>query len=262
VFILRIEERKVLEKKLEKTVGKFIDMMTRRPAVETVRKDFHSQDKLATLLILLKNTINLVYKEGIDIDKNFMSQLDKSEWQKHIDILEKAVYTGQFDKAVLEILDLDSSRKYLFAYARRELDWVAVSILSASYVSANILMRSVFELLVGIATRQTGYMSMRIHAIPFLSVKQKKKIGKLWNELNEWAHPYGKWVKECCPIFVPYKPMYHSKLCKQSVEKFEKIVGMLIVIALNKFEISKNKFRDKMKEWKVDSLNLGIFYDG
>jgi hypothetical protein len=252
----------VLEKTLEKTVGEFIDMMTKRPTVETVRKDFHSQAKLAMLLNLLDNTIVLVYKEGIDIDKHFMSRLAKSEWQKQIDILVKAVYTGQFDKEALEILDLDSSRKYLFAYAKRELDWVAVSILSASYVSANILMRSVFELLIGIATRKTGYMSKRIHAIPFLSVKQKKKMKKLWNELNAWAHPYGRWVKECCPIFISYKPMYHSKLCKQSVEKFEKIVDVLIVIALNKFEISKNKFQDKMKEWKVDSSSLEIFYDG
>jgi hypothetical protein len=252
----------MLEKTLEKTVEGFMDIMTKTPSVETVRKDFHSQDKLATLLILLNNTIDLVYKEGIDIDKHFTSQLTKSEWQKHVDILVKAVHTGQFDKKTLKILDLDSSRKYLFAYARRELDWIAVSILSASYVSANILMRSVFELLIGIATRKTGHMSDRIHAIAFLSTKQKKKMMKLWNELNAWAHPYGKWVKECCPVFISYKPMYHSELCKQSVEKFEKIVDMLIVIGLNKFEISKNKFQDKMKQWKVDSLNLEIFYDG
>jgi hypothetical protein len=251
----------VLEKTLEKVVGKFIDVMTRRPAVETVRKDFYSQAKLSELLALLDNTIDLVYEEGMDIDKHFMSQLTKSEWQRQVDILVKAIYTSQFDKETLEILDLDSSRKYLFAYAKRELNWTAVSILSASYVSANILMRSIFELLIGIATRKTGCMSKRIHAIPFLSAKQKKKMKKLWNELNAWTHPYGKWVKECCPIFVSYKPMYHSKLCKQSVEKFEKVVDVLIVIALNKFEISKNKFHEKTKEWKIHFSNLEIFYD-
>jgi len=61
-----------------------------------------------------------------------------------------------------------------------------------------------------------------------------------------------------CPIFISYKPMYHSKLCKLSLEK---LVDLLLVIALEKFEINKKDILDKVKSYKIDTSNLIFFQD-
>jgi len=52
--------------------------------------------------------------------------------------------------------------------------------------------------------------------------------------------------------------MYHSKLCKLSLEK---LVDLLLVIALEKFEINKKDILDKVKSYKIDTSNLIFFQD-
>lgn len=254
-------KRDNLRRKLRKVIEEYLDRNVKVPSFETIEKDFYAQDKLAGILVLLQATFNCIQKQGLDFDKDYLRQLPKPEIEKRIDVLKKFVYTGHLSQEATEILKSDSSRKYLFVYLDKELCWVAVSILSASYISAHIIMRSVFELLIGIATRKTGSMSERINGIPFLSPEERKEIYKLWGDLCAWSHPYGKWIIEVCPIFISYKPMYHSKLCKLSLEKLEKLVDLLLVIALEKFEINKKDILDKVKSYKIDTSNLIFFQD-
>jgi len=60
-------------------------------------------------------------------------------------------------------------------------------------------------------------------------------------------------------VFISRKPMYHPKLCAQSLEKLEKITDLLLVIAIEKFEINKNDVLAKMKDYKVDISSLTLF---
>jgi hypothetical protein len=250
-----------LRKELRHVVTKYLDTNVNAPAFETIEKDFHAQDKLADILILLRVTVDCIQKQGLSFDKDYLRQLSKPEIEKRIDILERFGQTGHLSQETKEILKSGSSRKDLLAYLVRELNWVVTSILSASYLSANIIMRSIFDLLIGIATKKRGSMSERINAIPFLSPEEKKESKKLWDDFCAWVHPYTKWTREICPIFISCRPMYHSKLCKQSLEKFEKLVDLLLVIALEKFEIDKKDILSKVKNYRIDTSNFVFFHD-
>lgn len=53
--------------------------------------------------------------------------------------------------------------------------------------------------------------------------------------------------------------MYHPRLCKQSLEKLEKIVDLLLVVALERFEIDKKDISDKMKNYGIRASHLVMF---
>jgi len=248
-----------LEEELRKTIGSYLDKNVKVPAYETVEKDFYSLDKLAEILVMLTVTVTCIQKQGLDIDKNYPRLLNKQELEKVKAVMEEFIKTGNFTQEASDIMELFSSRKHLFTYLIREFQWVVISILAASYLSAHVIMRSVFELLVGIATKQTGVMSERINSIEFLSSEEKKDVKKLWKALNGWAHPYNKWTKEICPIFISHEPMYHPELCRQCLEEIEKLVDLLLVIGIEKFEIRSQDISSPVKNHEFDTSNLPFF---
>lgn len=189
---------------LKEVIAKYLDENVKIPAFETIEKDFDVQDKLATFLIISQVTIDSIEKEGIIYDNDYLIQIPKQEIDKKIEILNTYIQTGNLTKEVTEIMNDLSSKKYLLYYFLKEIRWIIVSILCASYISAHIVIRSIFELLIGIATKKTGSMSERISSIIFLSLDEKKEIKKFWRGLCGWSHPYGKWVKEVCPVFISH----------------------------------------------------------
>lgn len=246
-------------KKLKKVIQKYLHTNVNAPASETIEKDFFAVDHLGSLLIILQTTADSIKEEGIAFDKEPLRKLTKAQWEEQIDVLIKFIDQGQLSNKTIEILKLYSSRKNLLAYLVREVNWVAVSILSGSYISAYVVMRSVFELLIGVATTETESMSKRISRMTFLSAKERNNLQKLWNGLCAWAHPYNKWLKDICPIFFSFKPMYHPRLCKQSLEKLEKIVDLLLIIAIEKFEINKKNILEKMRNYRISTRSLPMF---
>lgn len=249
------EQREILKA----VIQEYLHTNVNAPASETVEKDFYAIDSLGSLLIILQTTADSIREEGSDFDKEPSRKLTKAQWEEHVDILVKYIDTGQLSDKTIEILKLYSSKKYLLAYLVREVHWVAVSILSGSYISASVIMRSAFELLVGIATIETGTMNERISRMTFLSAKEKGNIQRLWSDLCAWAHPYNKWLKDVCPIFFSFKPMYHPTLCKQSLQKLEKIVDLLLIIAIEKFEINTKIILEKMRNHRINSHSLPMF---
>jgi hypothetical protein len=173
----------------------------------------------------------------------------------------RAVYTGKTDREAIEVMNLYRTRKNLLPYLTRELDWVVVSILSASYISASIIMRSILELLIGISTTSSGTTSSHISRIPFLSTEEKRLVLRLYRHLCGWAHPYGRWTKEVCPVFISNRPMYHPRLCKQSLKELEKIVDLLLTIAIEKFGVSKDSILKVVKRYKIDTSGLPLFLE-
>jgi len=250
--------KKYLE--LRKIIEEYLDENVKAPAFDTIEKDFQAQDRIANILLLLQTTVDCIKKQGLDFDKSYLKQLSKPEIDKRIYVLEEFIRTNYLSQEVKENLKSDSSRKYLLVYLSRELNWVAISVLSASYISAYILMRSIFELLVGIATIKTGSMRKRINDISFFSEEERKQIYRIWQDLSGWAHPYHKWIKEVCPIFISHKTMYHPKLCIQSLKKLEKIIDILLVIALEKFEIDKQNVLNKVTTYRIDTSNFPFFH--
>lgn len=248
-----------LEKKILEIIGEYLDKNVKVPALETIRKDPYAQHKLGEILVLLEVTVACIQKQGLDIDKNYPALLTKHELDKTIAVMEEFIQSGNFTEEASDIMKSFSSRKYLFPYLVREFHWVVISILAASYLSAHVIMRSIFELLVGIATKQAGSMSERIGGMEFLSSEEKKDVKKLWKALNGWAHPYNKWTKEICPIFISHEPMYHPELYRQCLEEIEKLVDLLLVIGIEKFEIRSQDISSPVKNHEFDTSNLPFF---
>lgn len=247
---------------LQNVIEAHLSRYVKAPAFETIEKDLYAQDKIADFLILLKVTTDCIKKDGLDFDKNQLQELPQDEIEKRITVLEEYIQTGGCTQETREFLKSNDSKKHLNAYLNNGLNWIVISILSASYISANIIMRSIFELLVAIATNGidgNNSMSFRLKSIPFLTLEERKKLSKLWGKLNSWAHPFTKWEKEVCPIFVSYNPMYHPELCKQSLDLFEKLIDFFIIIGIGKFEINRNDILDEIQKYQIDISNLTLF---
>jgi uncharacterized small protein (DUF1192 family) len=228
-----------LFQEVEKHVRSYLDSFVTLPCVEMIRKDPHCHLRVVSILARVRYLTQQVLHHGCDIDKEYLSRLSPSELERRIDILQRFIDSDEPDDAqeAHHYLMSDNSRKYLLAYVSRELNWVIVSIMSASYISALVLMRSVFELLIGIATRTEGSMGARVDGIAFLHEDERKEMLKLWNRLCGWSHPYGRWIKEVCPIFVAYDPSFHSQLCGHCLDELCCLVDFYAVTALSKYEV-------------------------
>ena len=213
-------ESEELLRRLQTAVSSYLEDRVSKPALETVTKNLTGQARVANLTVLIRAIFDDARAHGLDYDKDFLTLLAPEEVEARIKVLGEFVKSrdsadpGSRDvvRAAAQYLASDNSRKYLLEYVERELNWIVVSTLSASYVSALILMRSVLELLVGIATRTAGKMGDRVNSIACFDGVEKKRLKRLWDRLCAWSHPYGRWMKEVCPAYSGHAPLYHPRL--------------------------------------------------
>ena len=262
-YILSEKEEKEIQNALIDIIRGYLDTNVTKPTIETLEKDLFVIHKLGTLLISLRLASELINEKGIEFDRDYLQQLPRDEIEKRIDIYENFISSEssnpeEINKEAHELLRNDSSKKHLLAYLLREINWVTISILSASYISAHVLLRSSFELLIGIATNEKGKMGERIESIKFLSTDEQQIVKKLWRKLCGWGHPYEKWEKEICPIYVAHEPLYHPRLCKECIEKFEILLGLFLVVALEKFEINKADLTKIIHKYQIDFSKFPI----
>ena len=240
-------------------VTSYLDEQVTTPSMETIEKGLYEQDQLVSLLLLSRVATGIIRKKGLDFNKHYLASLPPEEIEKRIEVLGRFLETGESCpladgssyKDAHDYMASDSSHKQLLAYLGREIDWVVVSVLSASYVSALVLMRSVLELLVGIATRATGSMKERLEEIPFLEATEIKSLLNLWYRLCGWGHPYGRWVKEVCPFYVSHGPMYNPMLCATCLKELQAIVDFFVVIAFEKYEVPVGKFLSEIRDYNI-----------
>lgn len=252
-------EYNTLIAELRKLVTSYLDKQVITPSLETVETGLHEQGQLISLLLLSRVVTGMVRKKGLDFDKHYLASLPPEEIERRIEVLGRFLESGKscpladesVHKDAYDYLVSDSSHKHLLTYLGREIDWIVVSVLSASYISALVLMRSVLELLVSIATRATGSMKERLEAIPFLETTEIKNLLNLWNRLCGWAHPYGRWVKEVCPSYVVHGPMYHPGLCATCLNELQKTVDFFVVIVLEKYEIPARELLSEIQEHNI-----------
>ncbi|GBE18882.1 hypothetical protein BMS3Abin16_01492 [archaeon BMS3Abin16] len=251
-------KEKKLNKKLIKAVVEYLDIYVKKPASETVEKDFHAQERLVHLLVLVRILSELIQKEGEEFDDEYLLQLPKTEIEKHFEVLnnfissESSQQNQKLPEETIRLMKLSRSNKHLLAYFNRELNWIIISILSASYISAYILMRSVFELLIGISTKKTGSMKNKIESIHFLSQEEKKKIQKMWDHLCGWGHPYRKWEKEICPVYQGHTPLHHPTLCKECINSLDVLIELFFLITIDKFGINASDIIKAIEEHRID----------
>jgi hypothetical protein len=151
----------MLTKKLEKVVEKYLDHYVKIPAFQTVRNDFDLQNRLLNILRIFNTSRDYIIRDGQDIDEDYLRELSKNEVLIRMQTLEQFIAEAKTstietigNAEVHRVLQNGSTNKVLLPYLNRKINWIVISILSASYISANILMRSTFELLIGLATKK------------------------------------------------------------------------------------------------------------
>jgi hypothetical protein len=201
---------------------KAIESILRRefitPFIGSIRKDPVISLKLSNALVLLKLSEGLIVK------------LDKDEVAAGGDVekvTEKALFLGYFGKVYQSSILLAGATDYL---------------------GAMILTRSLFELLIGIATPKNGSMRDRISSISFLDSKEKGDLHRLWNKLNAWAHPYGKWLKNICPMFYGIGRNHHSEMLNKCLEYSDQILDFMLTITIDYFKINPCDFTDEFNK--------------
>jgi hypothetical protein len=116
------------------------------------------------------------------------------------------------------------------------------------YLGGIILLRSVFELLIGIATTENSSMRAKISSINYLESNEKDNLQTLWNELSAWAHPYGKWTKNICPILYGCGQNYHQETFIRCLSYSDQVLDLLLVITIDHFKLSPKNYIDKYRE--------------
>jgi hypothetical protein len=162
----------------------------------------------------------------------------------------KRVEVGESVEAVKE-------KTLLLGYLGKVYQSVLLLIGATDYLGAMILLRSVLELLIGIATTTNGSMRERISSISYLDSQEKDGLQKLWNELSAWAHPYGKWEKNICPRVYGSGRNYHSETFSQCLGYSDQILDLLLTITIGHFNLNPERYIDKYKEIITGQL-LGI----
>ena len=249
---------------LKEVIEDYLNKFVKLPTFETCENDIFAQHKIVCCLTLLTMSIHVIQKKGVCVDLEYLKELPEQKREKRIKSLEKIIKKleeGEGSEEAIKIMKDSHTRKFLLPYLEREFNWVVVSILSASYISAFVLMRSILELLVEIATNKRGSSTKEsIKSISFLSSTEQGEIKNFWKHLSGWSHPYGgKWEREVCPIYISHRPRYHVKFCTQAIEDLMKLVDFFLVIGLEKFKISKNDFLKEAENEDFDNLDLTLF---
>lgn len=231
-------EKRIL-RDVEQYVKSYLDTHVTTPCVQMLRDDPHCHLRVVNILTRVRYLSEQILRDGCEIDKAHLSSLSRDELERRIQVLTGFIEKEDTETAheALDYLKTGNSQKHLIAYVSREFNWIIISIMSASYISALVLMRSVFELLVGVATRTEGGMKDRVDSITFFEGSERKQILKLWKRLCGWGHPYGRWVKEVCPIYLQHEPLFHSQLCDLCLDELCNVLDFYAVTALSKYEI-------------------------
>jgi len=241
---------RLLEQQLKDKINGFLDSYVAKPAMQTVDKEIEVQQDIAVIFSLHKITEGFILDHGEDYYSGCLDTCNKDQVEEMKQTLNDFINgepDGGVAKKASEIINKFLNKKHLMAYLEREIKWIGISILSASYISPFILIRSVFELLIGISTEKNGSMSERIDSITFFKDDEKKNVKKLWNKLNAWAHPYGKWEKEICPIYYSKEPLYHPKIYKECHEYYFALTDIFLVIAVERFKIAALEIKESFE---------------
>lgn len=203
---------------LKSHIKKVLDREILDPFMKSISHDPIAFLKLSNAFVLIR------------LSENLIIEFDKSETDSDKDInsiKEKNLYLGYLGKVYESSLILVGATDYL---------------------GAIVLLRTVFELLIGIATDNTGSMKERIFSINYLKEGEKKSIHKFWNELSAWAHPYGKWINNICPKFYGIGRNHHPAIFEQCLNYTDYILDLMLTITIEQFKLGPGTYISKYKE--------------
>ena len=210
-----------------KLMRKTINSEVVEPFIKSMCTDVMTSIKLTNAIYLTMYTESLVNKSLSDLSK-------KSQPPQNMK--EIILFTGYFGK-------IYKSSLYLLG--------------ATDYLGSIILMRSLFELLIGISTEVTGKMKEdRIDSINFLDVDEKKNLYKFWRTLCAMAHPYGKWLSEVCPIAYGADRVYQPHMFKQCLAYSDNLLDFMLTVIVEVLHLSSEEYKDCLAAHALPELSM------
>jgi hypothetical protein len=214
------------KKQATKLIREFLDHEVVDPFIKSICTDIMISMKLTSAIYLTKYTEMLV-------DKSLSGPAKKSQPPQNMK--EIILFSGYFGKIYKSSLCLLGATDYL---------------------SSIILMRSLFELLIGISTKVNGGMKKRLDSIDFLSSDEKKFLKKYWVDLCKRAHPYGKWLKEVCPIAYGAGCSYQPRIFKQCLAHSDKLLDFMLTVIVEALHLSSEEYKDCLAAHALPELSM------
>lgn len=239
-----------LRQKLLLVVEDYLDSKVKKPAFETVNADFAVQDRIADvlrLLQLLEKQIQMDCPKGLD---EILSEALQNLSLKAISL------NDLFRLLREETSNRLATRTIYLSYLDQIFHWIAISILSASYLCAFVLLRTLLELLINASAIGTGTMGEKISSIQAITEKEQRKIKGIWRELSGWAHPYGRWLDQVCPVYASRGPLYFERLAKDSTQKLQFCMDFSIVIAITEFQLDSRAIYQVCEDNSIRTLSF------
>ena len=214
------------KKQATKLIRKFLNHEVVDPFIKSICTDIMISIKLTYAIYLTKYTEMLV-------DKSLSGPAKKSQPPQNMK--EIILFTGYFGKIYKSSLCLLGATDYL---------------------SSIILMRSLFELLIGISTKVNGGMKKRLDSIDFLSSEEKEFLKEYWDNLCKWSHPYGKWLKKVCPIAYGADRFYQPHMFKQCLAHSDNLLDFMLTVIVEVLHLSSEEYKDCLAAHALPELSM------
>jgi hypothetical protein len=239
------KEPQDLSEALRKAMADYITDYTTRPAQQLVRTDFQGQDDLANLRVLhqvLQATASASMVSPID---KYLGELISKE-PTNLELAELISRAGTTKGSNPVVCTLFCSYVYNLA------NWACISILSASYLSALIVTRSLLETLVVAGAGERSTMSKMISSMTFLTPDERDTVSECWRDLCGWAHPYGRWLNRLCPVLVAKGPLHHPEMMQDCIVLLSITTDLAFAISFAKLSVSPDIVRGICDDMHVD----------
>jgi hypothetical protein len=230
---------------LQDVVGRFIAEHTVDPARQLVLQDFQAQDDLANLCVLHQVLQRSALNAGPQSLDNYLAEIVE-QTPDNLDLAE-----------ILSRAELTDSgspilRTLYCSYVSNLASWSTISILSASYLGALVVTRSLLEVVVSAGSGISGKMSERISALTFLHPDEIRVVSECWRELSGWAHGYPRWLKRLCPVLVARGPLHHPEMVRECTVLLAIVTDLAFAVGFAKLMFDAGDVRDLCDEMHVN----------
>lgn len=215
------------------------------PARQLVRNDFQAQDDLANLRVLHQVLQACALPADAQLLDQYLAKVVGCA-PENIDLSEI------LSRAEIARSDYPQLRTVFASYVYSLANWSTISILSASYLGALTVTRSLLEALVNVGSGGTGNMSDKIAALAFLDPDERQVVTDCWRDLSGWTHGYSRWLKRLCPVLVSRGPLHHPELVRDCTVLIGAVTDFAFTIAIAKLELDALSVRSLCDEMHVD----------
>jgi len=259
-FFPKKEKRRV--KKLKNLIAVYLNSLAIKPAMESIDNNPSVAFRLGNILVTLGKSMEIMRSSMHEFNELECSQVPEKDLQRLKDITEKNEWSENDFTFFGNIISKTCSKKCLLPYIHRQINWIAVSICNASYLSALILMRSIFELMINLlASKEKEGTREKINSILIFGDETKKEVKKTWELLCSWNHPYKKWLKSMCSKYIAHKPLYHPEHFQSSVVFLEKIIDLYLIVCKENFKMNVAVFQKEIEKNLIDLSNYPLFVE-